>query len=333
MSVELPSGTTAGIYARNEAMQTVAADDLTRVGKHKTCIYSCYCGCGYRVYLKRGPVNRPHFAYAADHVSSCKGSSGCRESKEHYDAKWLLYERFGDLCFWETCPGGHRTTSSKYCRESWTATVEKIIPGTTYRADVLLENNLTGASVALEVVHSSQVTKAKKTACDTQGTPLFEVSDKGLTAAVDSRLFQIENTIPSARGFHDCALCELRIRRETLEAQKDKEAAETRRIEDEQCRIQQRQMQVERQRAQQLAHQEALEEAAREKLLNERRRGEFHAEVELLAKRRRDEADQLQRHKQKVFAGMYELDSKRRRIERRDEIVKMNLAACHSKYA
>lgn len=329
MSAEVSGGVSAGNYARNETMQIVAADDWTRVGKHKTCVYTCACGCGYTVHLKRGTANRPHFAYAADHVATCKGSSGCGESTEHYDAKWLLHEKFGELCFWETCSGGHRTTSSRYSREIWVATVEKLIPGTTFRADVLLENNSTGASVALEVVHYSQVTIQKRRACDTLGTQLFEVSVKGLTKALSSRQFEIENTIPSAHGSYECELCDIL----NQEIQRDNDEREAHRIYTEKCKKQAQQERIEKEEARHLATEKANQEAAIENSLNERRRGEFYAQIALEDQRRRDEADQLQRHEDNVSLEMVQLDLKRRKIERSNEIVERNLAVCHSKYA
>ena len=329
MALNLSNDVTAGNYAHNESMQIVAADDFTRVGKHKTCVYTCACGCGYRVHLRRGTTNRAHFAYAADHVATCKGSNGCAESEEHYDAKWLLQEKFDELCFWETCPGGHRTTSSKDCRTVWVATVEKIIPSSTFRADVLLENKSAGAVVALEVVHTNQVTLRKKRACDALGTRVFEVTVKGLNKALKSKQFGVENNIPSAGGSHDCDLCDILEQ----EVQKDKDDLEARRILDEDCRKQEQQKKIEQQRLAQLAHQHAVEEAVKEKVLNERRREEMNAEMALLAMRRREEAVLMHEHKKKVADENYAVDSKRRKIERCEEIIMMKLAACHSKYA
>jgi hypothetical protein len=164
-----------GDWALNHRGQLVAAWDKKRAMKGATHEYFCMCKCGDTVTLRQGDILRPHFAYKAHRRNGCTGTTGCKETEVHYNAKWLLRDIFPQINFWRVCGYNHRITKKQYTGPEWTATVEKQIPGTTRIADVLLENSSTKEAVALEVYHTHAVAEDKKTECELAGVTIIEV--------------------------------------------------------------------------------------------------------------------------------------------------------------
>jgi hypothetical protein len=193
----------AGDWALNNKGQVVAAWDQTRVFSGKTYQYFCVCGCGDTVTLHRGVKLRAHFAYTAGHRNGCTGSSGCKETEIHYNAKWLLYDKFQQINFWRVCGCDHRINKYQFTGPEWTATVEKEIPGTTRIADVLLENSSTGKAIALEVCHKHAVDSKKEDECKLAGVPIFEVEARAITAECRD----LNNKLDKF-GWDDCATCQ-----------------------------------------------------------------------------------------------------------------------------
>jgi hypothetical protein len=155
------------------------------------------------VHLKRGDKNAAHFAYPAGHTNTCCGSLGCAESVEHYNAKWKVSEDYKSLQFWQNCPVGHRLSMSNFMEPAWLATVEKLIAGTKYRADVLFENKSTGETVALEIYHSHAVHCAKYEACEGLGVRVIEID----ATEVNSGNRILDNRIRSTSGEFFCRKC------------------------------------------------------------------------------------------------------------------------------
>jgi hypothetical protein len=206
---------TAGDWALNSCGQIVAAYDKTRVFKGATHKYFCVCTCGENVILRRGLVLRPHFAYKAHRLNGCTGTTGCKETEVHYNAKWLLNDIFPQIKFWTVCWRDHRTTKTIYTGPEWTATVEKQIPGTLRIADVLLQNSSTGEAVALEVFHKHAVTSDKLEECKRAGVRIIEV----VATMITSDCRDLNNELDQCEC-RDCAKCqrEEQARQERFEA-------------------------------------------------------------------------------------------------------------------
>ena len=212
----------AGSFALNREDQTVAAEDFVRVVKGGVHRYFCVCTCGGVVNLHRGDQRAAHFAYPAGKRKGCTGLSPNPETKEHYDAKWMIHDHLSEFTFWDVCGVNHRIACKEYKASEWVATVEKKIPGmqTLRIADVLLEHVSNGEVVAIEVFKTHQVDFKKTEDCKNANVRIIEVT----AADVNSGL-RVLNNQKKCDNWIDCSQC---VKADKLKKQLDRLHAENR---------------------------------------------------------------------------------------------------------
>ena len=205
----------AGSFALNSEDQTVAAEDFVRVVRDGVHRYFCVCTCGCVLILHRGEKLNAHFAYPSGERQGCTGLSPNPETKEHYDAKWMIHDHLSEFTFWDVCGVNHRIGAcEEYKASEWVATVEKKIPGTLRIADVLLEHVSTGEVVAIEVFKTHEVGFKKTENCTNANVRIIEVT----AADVNSGL-RVLNNQKRCDNWMDCRLC---VKADKLKKQLDK---------------------------------------------------------------------------------------------------------------
>ena len=252
---------------------------------------------------------RAHFAYKSQHRrNECKGTNGCNETEIHYNAKWLLQDIFKQVKFWRVCWRGHHVgPAGQYTGPEWTATVEKLIPGTKKKdkpgrvADVLLENSITKESIALEVHHTNAVSVDKKTECEEAGVFIIQVNATHLVhgkmvAAINPDCHDLNNELYEYECDECCQCVKERQKEQAREKayrawyeQNERDRRELEDMEREQLRLD-NEAKAEKRIEQERRRQETREREEAERIEQERMRQETREREEAEERRVQEEA-------------------------------------------
>jgi hypothetical protein len=152
--------------------------------------------CRLSVFARRGDKNEWHFAHHQTDTP-CPGKGNNGESLDHYEKKHLIAKDLEKFVFAkQTCYCCTRTAYHTQTTDL-IPEVEGLIPGSLYRADVLLSTPAGVGIYAIEVKNFSRVSDEKRTWCTENNIIIIEISVDAIAEAIKHPLKNTSSKLQS----------------------------------------------------------------------------------------------------------------------------------------